>query len=392
MPSPRTIKCKDCPGFINREARGGRCLACYKAYRHAEADRAHAAQIAPTLAPEPVVLIEADRKAQREAQKLSILTTKYHELLKVTERQEADLHSFNVMADHAEAYPIGLPKTDRARTNEGTVVLVASDWHIEEGVGKEVGGLNTYSIEIAEARAQKFFQAGLRLTNLLAQDLPIRTMVLALLGDFISNDIHEEFPEINELSPTHAIVMAQNMIISGITFLLEQSDLNLVIPCHSGNHARTTRTTRFSAENGHSLEYLMYLHLATYFRSEPRVTFIIPEGMHSYLDIYGTTVRFQHGHAIKYGGGVGGIYIPVNKAIGQWNKARHADLDVFGHFHQLRDGGNFICNGSLIGYNAFALSIKADFDKPKQALFLMDRKRGRTCTWPILVDAGVPKQ
>lgn len=372
--------------MISREARTGRCLACYKAHRRAEAD-ARSEPLADTVI-EPAALIESDRKAARDAQKLATLTSKYHELLKVTERLETDLRSFNVLADNAEPIEIGLPRTDRSRTNEGTVVLVASDWHIEEGVGNEVGGLNTYSLDTATVRAQKFFQAGLRLTNLLAQDLPIKTMVLALLGDFISNDIHEEFPEINELSPTHAIVMAQNLIISGITFLLEHSDLELVIPCHSGNHARTTRTTRFSAENGHSLEYLMYLHLAAYFRTEPRVTFIIPEGMHSYLDIYGTTVRFQHGHAIKYGGGVGGIYIPVNKAIGQWNKARHADLDVFGHFHQLRDGGNFICNGSLIGYNAFALSIKADYDKPKQALFLMDRKRGRTCTWPILVDAS----
>jgi hypothetical protein len=129
----------------------------------------------------------------------------------------------------------------------------------------------------------------------------------------------------------------------------------------------------------------MYVHLKAYFRNEPRVTFIVAEGMHSYVKVYDTMIRFQHGHAIKYGGGVGGIYIPVNKSIAQWNKARHADLDVFGHFHQSKDGGNFICNGSLIGYNSFALSIKADYEQPKQQLFLMDKKRGRTCTWPILV-------
>lgn len=94
----------------------------------------------------------------------------------------------------------------------------------------------------------------------------------------------------------------------------------------------------------------------------------------------------MHGHAIRYGGGVGGIYIPINKAIAQWDKSERADLTVFGHFHQQRDGGNFICNGSLIGYSSFAQSIKADFEKPKQCLFLIDSKRGKTCTWPILVD------
>jgi hypothetical protein len=220
---------------------------------------------------------------------------------------------------------------------------------------------------------------------LLQQDISIDHAVMPLLGDFISNDIHEEFPENNDLTPMLAIVEAQNVLASGIEFLLNNSKLTMTFPCHSGNHARTTRTTRFSSENGHSLEWLMYRHLAAYFRTEPRVQFIIPEGPHSYLNIYGQTLRFHHGHMIKYQGGIGGIFIPAYKAIAQWNKARHADLDVFGHFHQCKDGGNFICNGSSIGYNAFALSIKADFEPPKQQLFLMDKKRGRTCTWPILV-------
>ena len=79
------------------------------------------------------------------------------------------------------------------------------------------------------------------------------------------------------------------------------------------------------------------------------------------------------------------MFTPTYTSIDDWNKAKRADLDVFGHFHQLRDGGNFICNGSLIGYNAYAMSIKAHFEPPKQTLFLMDKKRGRTCTWPILL-------
>ena len=97
-------------------------------------------------------------------------------------------------------------------------------------------------------------------------------------------------------------------------------------------------------------------------------------------------LRFHHGHGMKYGGGVGGIYIPINKAIAQWNKALRADLDVFGHWHQFRDGGNFICNGSIIGYNAYALRIKADYEEPKQAFFLMDKNRGKTIVAPIFVD------
>jgi hypothetical protein len=94
----------------------------------------------------------------------------------------------------------------------------------------------------------------------------------------------------------------------------------------------------------------------------------------------------SHGHNIRFAGGVGGVYIPINKAINQWNKLRHAYLDILGHFHTFRDGGNFIVNGSLCGYNAFAISIKADFEEPRQCFMLIDKKRGKTIVAPILLN------
>lgn len=338
----------------------------------------------PVTAPTPEQQVQQDQAAKAQKNAFADLKAKYDVALNTIEQQERELAAIGVLRNEVEPFVIEPRKG--SGTSESTIVWVGSDWHVEENVGAEIGNLNRYNLDIAHERAKTFFSAGLRLTNLLAQDTRIDHIVLALLGDFITNDIHgAENAEKNEVQPIFALVAAQNMLISGIEHIIANSNYSLTIPCHSGNHARTTMTTRFASENGHSLEYLLYIHLQAYFRNEPRVKFIIPEGMHSYVQIYDTTIRFHHGHAVKYGGGVGGIYIPVNKAIAQWNKGQHADLDVFGHFHQMRDGGNFICNGSLIGYNAFALSIKADYERPKQALFMIDKKRGRTCTWPILV-------
>jgi hypothetical protein len=360
MQPTKKLKCKTCPKLLYADNQTGQCRACFNLTRHNAI---------------PGVQLSADRDRQRAIAELATLRKKYDESLKTIDRQERELKVVGGLRNNLETFDI--QALEGGGTSEGTAVLVASDWHVEENVNPHViSGLNEYNLDIAQARATKFFQAGLRLVRLLQQDLKIPRLVLPLLGDFISNDIHAEVAEVAEVSPIHAIVHAQKFLASGIEFLLDHSDLSFVIPCHSGNHARTTEKTRFATENGHSLEYLMYLHLAAYFRSEPRVQFLIAEGMHSYVNVYDKMIRFHHGHAVKYQGGVGGIYIPVNKAIAQWNKARHADLDVFGHFHQLRDGGNFICNGSLIGYNAFALSIKADYEQPKQALFLIDKKRG----------------
>lgn len=312
------------------------------------------------------------------------LKRKYKEALKELARKESLLKAVVELQHTVSTHHIEAKKS--TNSSVATAVWVASDWHTDEVVeGNTVNNLNHFNRPIAERRVDNFFSSGLRLTNILGQDVQIDTICLALLGDFYTGHIHPDFMELTDTQPIHAVIRVQNLIASGIQFILDNSKYNLVIPCHSGNHARTTETTRFATESGHSLEFYMYNFLADHFKGEKRVKFIIPTGYHSYLDIYGFKIRFHHGHAIRYGGGVGGIYIPVNKAIAQWNKAFKVDLDVFGHFHQMRDGGNFICNGSLIGYSSFALSIKADYEKPKQTLFLVDSKRGKTCCWPILV-------
>jgi len=270
---------------------------------------------------------------------------------------------------------------------EGTVVMPASDWHVEEEVKlTDVNNLNQFNRNICDSRVKKYFTSAERLIRLFNQDLKITDIVFPLLGDFITNQLHEENVETAQALPTDAILIAQSYISSGIRFLLENTNCHITLPCHSGNHGRTTRRVHVTTEYGHSLEYLMYRNLETFFASEDRVSFEVSLGYHSYMDIYDTKVRFHHGHEIKYQGGTGGLYIPVNKAINQWNKGIYADLDFFGHFHQLRDGGNFICNGSIIGHSAFGISIKADYERPQQAFAVFDNKHGRTFTCPILVD------
>lgn len=333
----------------------------------------------------PAQGVQADRDALKKKAVEVGTKKKYQEALKVIEGLVAENKAIASLRDTVETYVI-TPK-ENTNTTEGTVVWVASDWHNDEKVdGSTISNLNHFTPAIAQKRADTFFRGGLRLTDILARDVNVKTIVLALLGDFFTGHIHPDFGELTDTQPIHAAIRVQNMLASGIKFILANSNYELVIPCHSGNHARTTEKVRSATENGHSLEFYMYNFLADHFKDEPRVKFLIASGYHSYLDIYGTKIRFHHGHDIRYAGGVGGIYIPVNKAIAQWNKARPADIDVFGHFHQMRDGGNFICNGSLIGYNAFALSIKADYEKPRQALFMVDSKRGKTWTVPILLE------
>jgi hypothetical protein len=277
-------------------------------------------------------------------------------------------------------------------SSESVAVFVASDWHIEEQVDSgSVGYKNEFNLEIADFRIQKFFQGSFRLFDILRRDTTIKTIILALLGDFITNTIHPDFQETNNLLPAEAIYLAECKIVSGIKFLLEQTppDTEFLIVAHSGNHGRMTAKQRGSAEAGNSLEHYMYYHIRDFFKGEPRIKFQIAEGYHSFVRLFNEkyTMRFHHGHAMRFQGGVGGLYIPVLKAINQWNKAQWADLDVFGHFHTFTNAGNFISNGSLIGYNDFAVRIKAEYEKPQQAFLLISRKwNAKTMTSPVFLD------
>lgn len=310
---------------------------------------------------------------------------RYNAALKQIAELERNLKVFQGTRD-VQTYTI--PHHKSGSGSEATAVVLASDWHWGETVtAEQTNGLNEFNPAIRQKRAEKFFSNVVRLVKIFEKDISINTMVLALLGDFISNNIHDELMETNSDLPIDEIIGVQSVIASGIQFILDNTKLNLVIPTASGNHGRTTKKTHFSSEAGNSLEYLMYHNLANHFRDNKRVTFMLSRSYLSYVDVAGYLIRFHHGHAIKYGGGVGGIFISAFKAISQWDKGRQAQLDCFGHFHQVKDGGKFLSNGSLVGFNDFAVRIKADFEKPKQVFFLIDHKRKeKTVTCPVFLE------
>jgi len=120
--------------------------------------------------------------------------------------------------------------------SEAVAVMVASDWHIEEMVYEwQVSGLNEFNADICRKRVARFFRHGLKLIQKERKATKINTLILALLGDFVSGSIHDELMEGNRLLPAFAIIEAQEHIASGIKMLLERTNLKIVIPCVSGN-------------------------------------------------------------------------------------------------------------------------------------------------------------
>jgi hypothetical protein len=311
-------------------------------------------------------------KAERDQFKL-----RYEDLLGDYNTFRDQCHWLDALAvEYAPGLAIE-PKS-KTGTGEGVVVAVGSDWHVYETIKPErVNGLNEYNPKIAEASVKEFFQGVLAWTNIHRGQLKVKTLVLALLGDLVTNMLYDDMKEENAGPVQEEVLFALGLICQGIDMLLEHGEFDeIIVVCCDGNHSRDTKEQRASGRSQHTYEWLMYHFLSKFiYVNNPKVRFQVAEGYHNFLKIYDWNVRFHHGDWIRYMGGIGGLTIPMNKAIKSWNVGRHADFDIFAHWHQTMNPGLFYSNGSLLGYSPFAVKVKGEFEKPQQGLLVTDSKR-----------------
>lgn len=277
-------------------------------------------------------------------------------------------------------------------SGEGTAIILASDWHAEEHVpSHKVNGLNEYNLEIATRRMKNFFNLTERFVALDRQDMKIDNLLIWLGGDFITGSEMHDAECL--LHPAPAIMFVKEMIISGITHLLENDpNLNIHVVGSVGNHSRmsgSAKKVNQATEQERSLEWMMYHSIRDYFKDKPNVTFTLNNSYHSYVDVHGKRIRFNHGHlGWRYNDGLGGIHGPAWKCISQkWDKQIPADLTCFGHYHTYTPaafGRPYVCNGSLIGLSPY--SMQFGNEPPIQAYFVMHSKYGIVSQRPMFID------
>lgn len=270
---------------------------------------------------------------------------------------------------------------------EATAIAMLSDAHVEEHVRPgETPYPNVYDPEIAHRSLGRFFAGVEWLVGLHREAFRIRNVLLWLGGDLMTGHIHPENVENTAGTPIETMLWLFPRLVDGIQRLLDDPKIErLLVPCSYGNHGRNSPKPYRALGAVHSYEWALYQLLAQHFAGEPRVEFLADKSAHQYAQVYGFDLHFHHGDETNYGGGVGGITIPLNKATAQWDLARRCHYHHFGHWHQYSPGGRITTNGSVIGYSAYAMSVKATPEPPQQAFYLLDSKRGKTCCSPIWV-------
>lgn len=270
---------------------------------------------------------------------------------------------------------------------EMCAVATLSDAHVEEPVEPEkVGYRNEYNLEIAERSLARFKQAIIDLVKHHRADgkTVIRHAVVAMIGDLMTGQIHEELVETGQLSPVETALWLRPRLKDIIRGVADELDLeSLVVPYSYGNHGRTTPKRRIATGAENSYEWLLGRILETDFADDPRIKFDTSPWAHQYAVVFDQTLHFTHGDEVMYGGGIGGLSIPLMKRLPSWDELRYAHQHHCGHFHQRFSSGRLNVNGSVIGYNQYAISIGAKYEPAQQNFYLLDAKRGKCHETPI---------
>lgn len=264
-------------------------------------------------------------------------------------------------------------------------VAVFSDAHIEETVNPEnILSLNEYNIDIAKQRIETYFQNLARCLNRDAVD----ELIFASLGDTISGYIHEELSQQNGMTPVEATFIAQSIIFSGLKFLCENTNVSSIkFVGIVGNHSRITKKIQHSNGYKMSYEYLMYKNIESQCKvCNLPIEIYIPESEFAIINTPDNKkFVFCHGFQVRSSGTstVCGIYPALQRLSLKWNKIIKQDKIYIGHFHQCISIPNVVVNGSIIGYNSFALSNGMSYEEPAQMYEVYDTKIGHICTRKI---------
>jgi len=328
-------------------------------------------------------------QSKQATRRASMAEQQYAEAMKEVGSLRRELDAFTEVRDYMKLFRPVEVKPKHGGKGEATAVICWNDWHFEETVDAEaVNGVNEYNVDIAKKRFKDGLQATASIIDMCRSKSHIDTLIVNVMGDLMTGYIRDELMATNAMTPGEAVHEVLEQVVMGLEFFQKELKLKrIIVPCVCGNHGRWTNKRWAKKGPGMSFEGVLYTFVAKWFLAQKNkvVQIIPPKGDMTFIDVYDRKVRVTHGDNIRYSGGVGGVHIPLRKAIDAWNTVIWADYNYVGHYHQDITGEDYRMSGSLIGYNEYCVKIKARYSPPSQAFELLHPKYGATARFPIVL-------
>ena len=286
---------------------------------------------------------------------------------------------------------------DPGKSSTGIPLICLNDWHWGEVVDPDqVGGANKFNRAIARKRVHVLADTVIDLCFNHMTNPNYPGAVLAILGDMITGNIHDDLRETNDGPIMWSVNEVENHII-GLILAWKKRFKKLAIIAVPGNHGRNTVKPRINNRVYESYEWLIYCHIEQYFRNDPDVSVFVPNEVDAFFSIFGHRVMATHGDTlgVKGGDGLIGALGPIARGamkIGAQQRQIGRDFDTLaiGHYHFYMprgDGTPVLLSPSLMGHNTYAhLQLRVKASRPAQALAFIHPKHGFTAQWCMYVD------
>lgn len=256
-----------------------------------------------------------------------------------------------------------------------------SDFHAGEVVKSEqVQFVNQFDMSILEKRFQLLLDSTILLFKQHLTPRQFPGFVLMLGGDMVTGDIHQELSETNESYVMPVLLDTHRMIRRGIMRLADIFGRVHVV-CVFGNHGRTNQKPQHKDQAFKNFDWMLYCWLAEWAKDDPRITYKIPDDDEVQFSVAGHRYRLTHGNQFRGGQGFVGALAPIvrgehKKRISAQSYGLPYDTLVMGHWHQCLWGKRFIVNGSIKGFDEYAMDNNFEFELPKQWAWLTSRTFG----------------
>ena len=274
-----------------------------------------------------------------------------------------------------------LPSTG-ATKRRAAGLLTISDIHAGEVVrAAEVGGINAYDLDVCRARLRRLFAATIQILPRWASDCKLTGVFVALNGDLVSGDIHEELRETNAITAQRQVWFVADELAAGIAKLADA--FGMVYVCVTpGNHGRSTHKTHAKGTADLSYDTMVGDAIRRHFALDKRVTVNVSPSRDATYEILGKRILQTH-HDAGGGGGQGfaGPMLPIlrkGKAVEYMSAQSRVffDLILTAHYHSSGNLGKILANGSVVGWCEFAQSIRASPEVAQQWLCLITERWG----------------
>jgi len=309
-------------------------------------------------------------------------------------------------------------------TSPQEAIMIVSDAHIGLAVlPEEVGGLNSYNVDIFIKRLKRYIDAVLRITELHRTTHRIDTLHIPILGDLVHgmNDVgkwgflHSEQNIIDQIF--RCMTEFNKMLI-----ILSQAYKSIKVYGVYGNHGRMAK--RGIEKRFVNWDYLIYRWMEQSLSLYKNIEFSIPRSPFQVMQAMGKKFLLSHGDTARSWNGIPwyGLtrlesqyrsILDGNKAIDKmweamkeagieedadikqkmefaFNYVRSFDYMIIGHFHSMGEidtnsGGKIIMNSSFIGGDDYSINDLVSCSLPCQKFFGVNR-HGKTWSYDIELD------